>query len=104
MTELRLFRVDGSYPFGERFLPANSPANPCVTELTMRVNQTWQKNTLAKIDQRSGISRFDLVELFHVDYPIPRNCDCAIFNRRSIHRHDDSGVNDHSLFTTFRHA
>src|SRR5215831_4927343 len=70
----------------------------------MRVNQTWQKNTLAKIDQRSGISRFDLVELFHVDYPIPRNCDCAIFNRRSIHRHDDSGVNDHSLFTTFRHA
>jgi len=70
----------------------------------MGVDQTGQQNLLAKIDHGAGIARFDLVEFSDIDNSISGNCDCAILNRRSIHRRDGAGTNDHSPFTTFRHA
>src|SRR4029450_1719914 len=73
--------------------------------MTMRVNQTWQENLLTKIDNLLvRISCGDFGEFSNTDNSIYGNRDRAILNRRSIHRHDNACANDHSPFTTFRHA
>src|SRR6266576_5051064 len=72
--------------------------------MAMGVDQTGQQSLLAKIEHGAGIARFDLVEFSNIDNSISGNCDCAILNRRSIHRRDGASANNHSPFTTFRHA
>ena len=70
----------------------------------MGVDQTRQQRLFTKIDHGAGIARFDLVEFSNIGNSISGNCDGAILNRRSIHRHDVPRANDHSAFTTFRQA
>src|SRR5262249_48071181 len=70
-----------------------------------RVNQPWQKNLLAKIDNLlARISRGDFGKFSNINNSISGNCDRAVRDRRSIHRYDDPRPNDHSPFTTLRHA
>src|SRR5215475_9826720 len=72
--------------------------------MTMGVDQTRQQRLFTKIDHGTGIARFDLVEFSNIGNSISGNCDSAILNRRSIHRHDVPRANDHSVFTAFRQA
>src|SRR4030095_6950410 len=103
--KFRFLRVNGTDPIGERFLSGNLPAQARVVEMTMRVNQARQENLLAKIDNLlAGIPCGDFGKFSDIDNSISENCDRAILNRRSIHRHDNAGANDYSPFTTFRHA
>src|SRR5262249_50077884 len=103
-SESRFFRIYRTDPICERFLAGNFPAQTCVVEMAMGVDQTWQQCALSDIDHWSGIASFDLSEISNVEDLISGNCYCAIPNRRSIHRYDGTGTNDHSAFTTFRHA
>src|SRR5262249_18745062 len=75
-----------------------------IIEMAMRVNEAWQESLLAKIDYSAGVARFDLLKLFNIDDSVSGNRDRAILNRRSIHRYNGAGANDHSPFTSFRHA
>src|SRR4030095_2832560 len=101
----RFLRVNRTDPIGERFLSGNLPAQTRVVDMTVRVNQARQENLLAKIDNLlAGIPCGDIGKFSNIDNSISGNCDSAILNGRSIHRHDNAGANDHSPFTTFRHA
>jgi hypothetical protein len=72
--------------------------------MAMRIDQTWQESALAEVNQRSGTAGFDLVEFSNLKDFISANFYGAIPNGRSIHRYDGAGANDHSAFTTCRHA
>src|SRR5947207_1489189 len=50
------------------------------------------------------MSRGDLGEFSNIDNAICGNYDCTVLDRRAIHCRHNTGTNDHSLFTTFRHA
>jgi hypothetical protein len=73
--------------------------------MTMRVNQPRHESLRAKIHNLlARVSRGNFGKFSNIDNSISGNCDRAILNGRSIHRHDGPGANDHSPFTTFRHA
>src|SRR2546421_1702664 len=70
----------------------------------MRVDQPRQQRLLAKIDNFTGVAACDLIKFSDIINSIIGNSHRAILDRRSIHRHDGAGANDHSPFTTFRHS
>ena len=101
--KLRLFRVNRADPIGKGFLPRNFATQARVIQVAMGIDQAGQQRLLAKIDNFSPVARLDLVEPSNVDNPIPFNCNRAILDRRDIHRDNDTRVDNHSFFTTFRH-
>ena len=59
--------VDRPDPIGERFWRRNFPAQTSVIEMAMRVDQARNQRLLAKIDNFTGVARFDFVEQSNID-------------------------------------
>src|SRR6266513_3785157 len=90
--------------------------------MAMRIDQSRKKRLLAKVDNFARVAPFDFVEATKIDDSISGNRDCAVLNRRSVHRDNSTRANNHfsavaapkafgvvslaalSPFTTFRHS
>src|SRR5438034_9506753 len=94
--ELRLSRVNRANPIGKGFLGRDLPAQTGVIEMAMRVNQPGQQRLFAKVDDLTGVARFDLVEISSFNDLIPANSDRAILGWRAVCGNNRARTNDHS--------
>src|SRR5438045_1766859 len=106
--KLCLFVVDRPDPVGERLLSRDLPAQTGVIQVAMGIDQPWQQRLFAKIERLfTGMSFRNLREFSNVSDEVTSHDHRAILNGWTIHRHNFSRPNDHSLvspLTALRHS
>ena len=61
----------------------------------MRVDQPGKQRLLAKVNDFTGVARFDLIKFCNINDSIFGKSDRAILDGRSVHRDDGARTNDH---------
>jgi hypothetical protein len=61
----------------------------------MRIDQSRQQRLFAKIDNVPGVTRLDVIKSANADDPICRDSDRTVFDRCSVHRHNNARADNH---------